>query len=326
MSEEQQWKHSGRATSARRNEPSPFPIIQWNHAQGAWELPAGWFDTTDAEAGEGAAPCIDRAKMPELVEIDHTETTDVGWLFKTLHILVLHSSTRWQKKDERGNIILAPAGLQRPHEEGYRSKTTALVVVAELWKAGYKGVAIMTTHAVASQQFGNALRRLDAFIDRADELAGQKPRTYYPRYAFWLELSAGPVRLVGSAQKKAKVCDILCPLASPDDKEALAEITEEQVTALKIRSTMKEPVEALYEAGQAWLDELAARAAQRSSPAASPAPGARSRRFAEEPDSEEAPMAPPRPAGRTVVHGNQRTGQPVARAAAARPGPAARRT
>lgn len=159
-----------------------YPVAQWRHARGpkesgGLEVPTRYFPDAESLAG-----------LPAPLEINHQSTIETAWLFSTFHLaFVGFRPVLWERR--RAEIVeTAPATLDNPWEHGYRSRRRFLVVVKELWEAGYHGFVALSTRATASQDVSQILNAAGRFRQTAGHTA---TGTAFPEYAFWVPATAG---------------------------------------------------------------------------------------------------------------------------------------
>jgi len=256
-----------------------FPVAQWHHGKpGGLEIPTRYFDPSALKG------------LPKPVEVAHGERSEEAWILPACHLAVVgFRPVRWERR--RGEIVeIAPPDLPSPWEAGYRSRRRLLVVVRELWEAGYCGFAVATFRASASQDISRALHAAARFRSSAGRSASGAA---FPEYAFWIPLEAGkPVRVYGrDGGQSSLVSPILCRLPEKP--------TEEDFERLIIPPDVQEYIEGHLEEVAAWESEENGNGSGPASPtgaepAAGPA-GEEEQEEAQEEEQEEGDLFPSLP-------------------------------
>lgn len=220
----------------RRAPAQVYPVAQWRHGNpGGLEIPTRYFPDPQALKG-----------LPKPVELAHGENTEEAWLLPACHLAVVgFRPVRWERR--RGEIVeAAPPDLASPWEAGYRSRRRFLVVVRELWNAGYRGFTVATFRATSSQDISRALHAASRFRTSAGKSAGG---TAFPEYAFWLPIRAGKVtRVYGKdGGQSSLITPIECLLPEKP--------TEEDYERLVIPEEVQAFIEERLEEVSAWENE-----------------------------------------------------------------------
>ena len=169
-----------RTFSTPRHSPARiYPVAQWHHQRdgvpGGLEIPVRYFQ-------DAALTLLDPIDVP------HGPRTETAWLLPRFHLAVAGlRPVLWERR--RGEVVeIAPEDLESPWELGYRSRRRLLVIVKELWDAGYQDFLVATFRATSSQDISRVLFAAGRFRLAAGQTG---EGSAFPEHAFYVPAQAG---------------------------------------------------------------------------------------------------------------------------------------
>ncbi len=164
------------------DEEELFPMIQWNHDEGAFEISLKNLPPSVVLA----EPVFTRK------EIVHTGGTEEVYLAKQLHVAVIAMRERLEQRLDKTTIVLPP-GVGKVGEDKVYTRKHLLVLCREFSEAGYPDPVLISIKSTVSADAGVALRALYQFRQAASWAASEKAgrRVVLPRWAFYCPLQAG---------------------------------------------------------------------------------------------------------------------------------------
>lgn len=227
----------------------PYPLIQFNHGDSVFEIPLDYFidDPEIVAALPDHVQVHGRSRPTEQGEFSKSGGKEPFFRSPALHlaIVALRDPTYYRKEGDR--TVYAPANHPDPIAAGFRSRLHVLVVCAELWAAGYRGLTVLTLKSSSVGDFYGALKALDAFIKNANRVLTKRrgTKTALPRYAFFTPLVCGKRQDAGSSGKRTP---IECALPTAD-------ITLDDVRGYIIPAEVRDLIQDQAEQETAaWLD------------------------------------------------------------------------
>ena len=161
-----------------------YPFIQWNNSEKKWEFPLKHWAGTQMEQDY------------ELIEVDHGQEIEHGFLLDTIHISVVAWRYTWECQGDDGKMVYS---LKPDFDSGQRwsKRYNFLCLVQE---TGDDDPVIITAKGYTGEFLYNALNQgRKRILKLARHLTGRQ----FPGYLFWLPVTAGEKRLVGKKDKSA---------------------------------------------------------------------------------------------------------------------------
>jgi hypothetical protein len=221
-----------------------YPVIQWNNKEKAWEFPLSQWPGSQIEAAY------------ELVNVDHGETDEAGFLVPVINISVIAHRSVWEAQDIDGSMIYT----QKPNFEVARwSKRYNFLVICQ--ETGDLEPCIITVKGYTGEAMFKAVSQgRKRTVNMVKQLTGKS----LPGYLFWLTLSAGAKQLVGNEVKSTiyPPCVMTHEISKMKKPDLVA-----LLKALYVGDTLRDMYTAgLYDQGQQWANE----GPQKALPAPSP--------------------------------------------------------
>lgn len=217
-----------------------YPYIQWNNSAKQWEFPLKHWAGSNIETDH------------ELIEVDHGEETEHGFLLPEINVSIVAWRFTWEKLGEDGKMVYSAQPIFNNGEK-WSKRYNFLCLVRE---TGDDDPAIITAKGYTGEFLYNALNQ---GRKRTLKLARKLTNKQFPGYLFWIPLAAGNKRVVGKEQKSA-----IYPPASMAydihelDQEGLANL----LSALYIGDEFKGLIASyLFDEGQKWAVDIPQRPA-----------------------------------------------------------------